>query len=176
MQMITDINNKKATLNFDIRKVINILKCKLVYHSTANHLYCHSSSKPQSGWLDSKLTKVIKLICLLVSLFMHCFFGSKCMTFGTKTRQLIQLTWARMDSIGIFQLKLNLFYIILGISPRPPGGDHSLSYTDFHTIVGREEGGPHNCNSTKVDVCHWEVFQMDFPPAYAQLNTFLEHK
>ena len=50
------------------------------------------------------------------------------------------------------------------------------SYTDFHTILGREEGGPQNRNSTKVDVCHWEVFQMDFPPAYAQLNTFLEHK
>ena len=49
LQMITAINNKKATLNFDIRKVINILKCKLVYHSTANNLYCHSSSKPQSG-------------------------------------------------------------------------------------------------------------------------------
>ena len=29
LQMITAINNKKATLNFDIRKVINILKCNL---------------------------------------------------------------------------------------------------------------------------------------------------
>ena len=61
---------------------------------------------------------------------------------------------------------------ILGISPRPPGGDHSLSYTDFHTILGREEGGHKIVTQPKLMYAIGKYFRWISPLPMPNLTHF----